>query len=201
MTRTSIGGEWVYIEETTGVFAVKETSWTVHDELFMTTENSPHVGYTTYTPKRALPRSCIESAEFALQVKHDPGLKWKEGEERNPHMLATFGGKKMLDATSSPDLANDVTGVTSYPFVSLPRVGEGVIIANRTNTDHTYNMHLGAVVARHNGKEACILTDLAESGKVKMVIPWSIKLIRTVDDFRGSDYAGPDFALGLLTTK
>lgn len=199
MTRTSVGGEWVYIEETTGEFAVKRAEWTVLEELFTRTDGRPHHGYSVYTPRRSLPRSCIESAEFAIQLNHDPGLKWKPDQERTPHVTATFGSGS-IDVTSSMDLADELTGVTSYPFTTLPQVGEGVIIANRTKKDKHYNMHLGAVVARHDSKEACILTDLAESGAVKMVIPWSIKLVRSVDDFRGSDYQGKDFALGLLST-
>ena len=199
MTRIGIGGEWVYIGENTGQFAVKIANWEVLKELFSWTDDDPHVGYSTFSPRRKLPKSCIESAEFAIQLHHNPGHRWRPDQERKPHVTATFGGGTVLDVTSSTNLVDDFAGVASYPFTKLPKVGQGVIIANRAEEDaDDYNMHLGATVARHKTKEAAILTDLAESGDVTLVIPWSIKLIRNVDDFRGDDYVGSDFALGLL---
>jgi hypothetical protein len=198
MQRISLGGEWVLIEESTGEFAVKSASWNVLEELFNKIDDDPYQGYAHYTPRRSLPRSCIESAEFAIQVSHDPGLGWKPDEERTPNVQAHFGGATTFNVTTSTSLADDVTGVSSYPFTALPKVGEGIIIANRTRKDLPFNIHLGAVVARHKTKEVCILTDLVESGSVKLVMPWTIKLVRSVDDFRGSDYQGKDFALGLL---
>jgi hypothetical protein len=199
MQRISLGGEWVLIEETTGEFAVKSASWDVLDALFNRTDNVPYQAYAQYTPRRSLPRSCIESAEFAIQLSHDPGLRWKPDEERTPNVQAHFGGGTTLNITTSTSLADDVTGLTSYPFTTLPRVGEGVIIANRTRKDLPFNIHVGAVVARHKTKEACILTDLVESGNVKLIMPWSIKLVTgSVDGFRGSDYQGKSYALGYL---
>lgn len=201
MQQVMVAGEQVYIEEQTGEFAVNRASWAVHEQLFNRVDDDPSPGYAHYTPRRQLPESCIESAEYAIQLFHDAGLAWGPDQERTPNVLADFGNRVQLNVTTSPDLQDRVTGVHSYPFASLPQVGEGIIIANRTDQDLPFNLHLGAVVARHRTAEACILTDLVESGPVNLILPWTITLVQgSVDGFRGRDYQGTDFALGFLHT-
>lgn len=183
------GGERLFIEEDEGWFECLATNWQVSPVLFTATP-CQRDGYTRYTCNEGIPRSCIESAEFIIQKIKDPNVVWSaNSRSRRPYVFASFGGGTRLNITTHGKLADALTGVSDYGGLStLPQIGEGLIIANNEKANKApYNMHLGAVVARHRSKAAAIISDVSEEGAVDPVNSWRITCIQKCAVFNIAD--------------
>jgi hypothetical protein len=128
-------------------------------------------------------------------------VTYTDGSTAKPHVIAEFGGSKTINITTSSTVADDVTGKSQYGFAGgLPGVGEGIMIGNITTTNETYNMHFGAIVARHKTAARAVITNVSELGDdTKMIKKIPIRFIGTVGEFRGATYSNVNtYKLGIL---
>ena len=153
---------------------------------------------------KAVPKSCIESAEYIIQCYHAQKiLPWAAGQSRAPHVYAEFGNKT-FNISDTQDFHNSAAGITDYDFGdSLPAEGQGIICLNKTGADLTsdggYNMHLGAVVATGDG--AVLISNMMEAAHVA-VSSGTIQVmeIAKAEDFLEQLGDGDTYAIGLLRT-
>ena len=155
----------------------------------------------SFNPRLPIPSSCIEGAEYIIQcISKGSILAWKKNTARKPHVWAEFGGGVKFNISNQPDFHTDpkCVGLKSYPFGStLPNIGYGLILLNKTSTDATsYNMHLGAVVAVDDSYT--YISDVSEGKTVSLVNNWPVKKITQVGDFRIPGYPTKEFAVGIL---
>jgi hypothetical protein len=155
-----------------------------------------------------LPNSCIESAEYAIQVYHrGEKFKWVSGRENDPHVWAIFGDGVEVDITST-QLLDFAQGkgdtLKDYNFNgSLPGLGEGLILLHKRDFEaKVYHMHLAAVLAQF--PDSIVISKMAESLSLtpKMATP-KVEEISSTDEFRTRwfpDNPG-DYAIGLLRAK
>lgn len=154
---------------------------------------------------KQVPNSCIEAAEFLVQVMAGKGksVTWhKSGAIRKPHVYAEFASC-YVNITATDNFHNLVTqSVKDYPFNNaLPTKGEGICLVNKLQDadPNAFNMHFGAVVKTGTGTVE--VSDMNEPGNgVVGLAPLVTTTIRKVDDFRGGDYPKSRYALGKLTT-
>jgi hypothetical protein len=155
----------------------------------------------SFSPRLPIPKSCIEGAEYIIQcIAKNSALAWKPNTTRNPHVWAEFGSGIKFNISKEPNFHMDkkCVGLRSYIFGGgLPDVGCGLILLNKTSSDsNTFNMHLGAVVAREDGYT--YISDVSEKGKVQMISNWPVKKITHVSEFRIPGYPTSEYAVGLL---
>ncbi len=202
-------GESVYIDSDAGTFYIVESSWLVSTQFFSQVE-SDIPDYVKYECSRQIPRSCIESAEYVIQEINGCTQAWtEEGQTREPNVIAEFGNGS-IDISTSENVQDELTGKTNYDFdvdpdtgeELLPGVGEGLIIGNSSDQDlDPYNMHLGAIVARHRALNVCIISDVSEDGEVILIDPWRIICLQSVQEFKGADYRAPEYVMGKLSAR
>lgn len=198
MLKFEIGdGENVFVDEDNGVFIINPKNWIVSANFFKPSGTVDDNGMQTYKQALGVPESCIESAEYILQVTAGASTDWVRGKEREPYMIAAFGNKT-LNATTG-DFVNEIDGVTDYDFNLIPNVGQGIVIANSGIDDDGYNMHFGAVFARHKTKNVAIISNLCEKADVKLINPCNFIFIDSVDSFKTqSGLTETKFKLGFL---
>ena len=188
-------------------------------------------GYAMYGPARAVPESCIKSAEYVMRyhaIVNKGGLQPEYVNESSaqPHVCATFGGRIRTDGksrevniTEAAHADREAVGMKGYPFKrNLPPVGEGIMIGNVTTKKvgkYEYNMHFGAIVAIHNTRQIAVITDVEEiidededeemtddDVEEPLVEDVKVKVIRVPDDFRDHDMRNRvKFRLGSLTVR
>ncbi|HEY6528489.1 MAG TPA: hypothetical protein VIZ65_07330 [Cellvibrionaceae bacterium] len=153
-----------------------------------------------------VPNSCIESAEFILQVINsgtNDSVTWDRAEvSRTPHVYAEFKSH-YINITDTADFHDYITeSIVSYPFgSSLPTLGEGICLVNKGQDSGGYNMHFGAVVAVQNGSVE--ISDMNEPNNAPVgLAPLETITIKNVNDFRANGYEHRStFALGKLTVN
>ncbi len=142
-----------------------------------------------------VPESCIDSAEFIIRRIATKGARLSRGKV-GPDMMAHFGN--MVVNASQDDLMDLPARPADYAFTDVPQVGEGIILLNKTKTDLSYNMHLGAVVARSAGRAS--ISHMFELVKSYSTKPLIVLHITSAADFAVQTF-GADaklYAVGLL---
>lgn len=152
---------------------------------------------------KAVPISCIESAEYIIQC-YMAGriLPWAAGQARLPHVFAEFGNR-VINISDTPDFQNAAQGLTDFTFpLGLPGEGQGIICLNKTANDlDGYNMHLGAVVAVDRDEGKVLISNMMEQPGIP-VRTATIDVMEISDPADFMEQLGNEgcFALGLLRT-
>lgn len=153
--------------------------------------------------KRAVPNSCIESAEYIIQCYAKGAiLDWEAGASRKPHVYATFGNKR-FNISETENFHLLASGIKDFDFKgTLPGEGSGIICLNKTSEDLGYNMHLGAVVAVDTEAKKILISNMMEPAHmaVKMKTIDYIELA-SPEEFLTINFeeAAVKYAIGLLS--
>jgi hypothetical protein len=145
-----------------------------------------------------VPESCIDSAEFIIRRIATEGARLSRN-NTGPDMIATFANftcnASTVDLMKLPNLPQN------YDFKNLPDVGQGIILLSRSESDLTYNMHLGAIVAK-NSDEA-LISHMFQVVKSPIHKPLIVLKISSVEDFADQTFgkASDLYAYGLLSPQ
>jgi hypothetical protein len=143
----------------------------------------------------AVPESCIDSAEYIIRQIATKGARLSRGKV-GPDMAADFANLSFNASTD--DFLSLKKKPQDYPFADLPDVGQGIILLNKTTNDLTYNMHLGAIVARSKGR--AVISHMFQQVRSYIQKPLIVIEITSAADFAKQTFgSGANlFAAGLL---
>lgn len=152
-------------------------------------------------PKKNIPRSCIEGAEYIIQslVTDDKNRAWTNNIAKKPYVYASFGGGVEVNISKTQNFHDGISGFGDFDFIKFRRLqlGEGIILLNTHANDFgTYNMHLGAIVAVDDSHYW--ISDVSENGKVEWCADWKAVKVRRLSQFREMQYPSGHYAMGFL---
>ena len=162
-------------------------SYANFESMFVDAAGAPKAGVL-------VPESCIDSAEFIIRRIATKGSRLTRT-NTGPNMMAKFGNMEFNASTE--DFVNR-RGPQDYPFAGLPDIGQGIILLNKTRTDLSYNMHLGAIVAKD--ARIAVISHMFQMVRSYTQEELKVMEITSVDDFRNQTFGGRArlYAVGLL---
>jgi hypothetical protein len=167
-------------------------AYTDYAKLFVNAEGAPHASIE-------VAESCIDSAEYIIRQIATEGARIARG-SAGPDMMAQFGNWEFNASTE--EFLKAKKKPLDYPFSSFPKVGEGIILLNKTGSDLPYNMHFGAIVAR--GDTSAVISHMFQQVRSYIQKPLIALEISSIADFAiktfGAKHASL-FAVGLLKPK
>jgi hypothetical protein len=146
-----------------------------------------------------VPESCIDSAEHIMRAIADPKARPTRSRP-GKGILAKFSNRS-FNASEDDFMKFKLDGLQSHAFTGLPDVGQGIILLNKTKQDLKYNMHLGAIVAKGDGR--AVISQMFQEVRSYSYAPLEVIEITSHIDFANKTFREKAncYAAGLLTVE